>query len=364
MNFGTTTDWLRLHLTPGLGRKAIYRLIETYDTPETALLATPGDWVGQCGIRAEVANRRIGADHPLLHDALRQMESANATLVSFWDREEYPVLLRNIHDPPALLYVRGRLCAQEALAVVGSRRASRGGKAFARQVASDLASAGICIVSGLARGIDTAAHRGALDANGKTVAVLGCGIDQIYPAENNELFLQIETQGAILSEYPPGTLPLPGHFPGRNRIISGLARGVLIVEAATGSGSLHTAEFALESGREVFAVPNAVQMPTGYGVNQLIKDGARVVTESRDILETLWPGRIATSRPTRDQPETLELPDNQRRLLNLLGFNPLHRDDMIRKSTLTPMELSDILLHLELAGLIIQLPGGHFVRTH
>lgn len=363
MSIGTTEEWLQLHLTQGLGRTAIYRLIKTFGSPKNALAASPRDWIIGSGIRAEIANQRITLNHPLLQDALRQIANVKAALVSFWDTEGYPAALRNIHDPPALLYVRGQISDQETFAVVGSRSASRGGKTFTHQISKELASAGICIVSGLARGIDTAAHRGALAGGGQTIAVLGCGIDQIYPAENAKLALEIEQQGAIISEYAPGTKPLAGHFPGRNRIISGMARGVLVVEAASGSGSLHTAEFALESGREVFAVPNAVHSSTGDGVNQLIKDGARVVTESRDILEPLWPERITPGGATTAPQKPLDLPDVQRKILNLLSFDPEHRDTLIRKSTLTPMEVSDILLHLELAGLATQLPGGHYVRS-
>ncbi|WP_187426659.1 DNA-processing protein DprA [Geothermobacter ehrlichii] len=354
--------WLRLHLTPGLGRKSIFRLIETYGSPEDALQAPAADWCQRCGIRADVAAGRPANDDSRLEKILERLEQLQVDLLTYWDDHNYPPLLRQIPDPPALLYLRGRLPDQEMFAIVGSRRASARGLAFTEEIAGELAACGICIVSGLARGIDTAAHRGAL-ATGTTVAVLGCGIDRVYPPENTRLFHQIESRGALLSEYAPGTPPLAGHFPGRNRLISGLARGVLIVEAAKGSGSLHTAEFALETGREVFAVPNPVGQATGDGVNQLLKDGARVVTESRDILEVLWRGRLAGRQVQTGETATANLSEQERNMLKLLSFDPVHGDEIIRKSGLTPPEVSDILLHLELAGLVVQQPGGYYVRS-
>ncbi len=363
MDNSTREDWLRLHLIPGLGRRAIFQLIRHYGTPAAVLAADPAEWRRTAGLR-----RNLSIGHQSVRDqdveaALLQMESIGARLVSFWDKENYPAPLRTIPDPPALLYLLGTLQPDEALAVVGSRKASNAGLQFAEQAAMEIASAGICIVSGLARGIDTAAHRGALNAGGHTVAVLGCGIDRIYPAENRELFHQLAEQGAILSEYPLGTRPLAGHFPGRNRIISGLSRGVLVVEAATGSGSLLTADFALESGREVFAVPNQIHSATSAGANQLLKDGARVVTETRDITEVLWP-QLRPGENIRPPDEVLPLlPEDSLNILKQLSFNPVHRDELQRISGLTPMELSDTLLHLELSGYASQLPGGYYVRA-
>ncbi len=352
--------WLHLHLCPGLGRRGLFRLMEHFGHPQAALEAGPADWC-RCGIRADVAAGRIPPGHPVLDKKLALLDRLQVDMVSFWDADRYPEPLRRIPDPPALLYVRGRLPAGDMFAIVGSRRASPRGRTVARTLARDLAEAGLIVVSGLARGIDTAAHLGALDAGEQTVAVLGCGIDRVYPPENARLFHAIESSGAILSEYPPGTPPLAGHFPGRNRIISGLSLGVLVVEAAAGSGSLHTAEFALETGREVFAVPNPVDSPTSAGANQLIKDGAHVVTESRDILDLLRPGHPGrTAAGTTDISE--HLTDEQKKLLKLLDFEPRHIDEILRQSSLTPPELSDILLHLELSGLVVQQPGGYYLR--
>ncbi len=264
--------------------------------------------------------------------------------------ERYPPLLRTIHDPPVLLYVRGELPPAEALAVVGSRRASEAGGRFTLGVCAELASRGITIVSGLARGIDTAAHLGALEGGGPTIGVLGCGIDRIYPPENARLFHRLLERGAILSEYPPGTPPLPGHFPGRNRIISGLSRGVLVVEAAAGSGSLITVEFALEQGREVFAVPGPVNSPVSSGVHQLLKEGAHLVTGAADILTVLWPQAPRRQDRKEEEDFAASLDGNARRLYQHLGNEPVHIDHLVRKSGLTPMEVSVILLHLELQG--------------
>ncbi|PNU21356.1 DNA-protecting protein DprA [Geothermobacter hydrogeniphilus] len=364
MDIGSREDWLRLHLIAGLGRQGLFKLIRCYGSPAAALAADPAEWRTAAGVRRDLRLARQQVDHTRLEATLKQLESLNVELVSYWDRHRYPTALRTIADPPALLYLRGQLGSDEAaLAVVGSRKASGPGRRFTEQIASELAAAGICIVSGLARGIDTAAHRGALAVGGRTIAVLGCGIDRVYPPENDALFQQIAEQGAILSEYPPGAEPLAGHFPGRNRIISGLCRGVLVVEAATGSGSLLTVDFALESGREVFAVPNQVRTATSNGVNQLLKDGAHVVTDSRDILEVLWPHIRSGESSSRTGEDLPDMPEQQHKLLKLLSFNPIHRDQLLRTSGLTPMELSDSLLHLELSGHATQLPGGHYVRA-
>jgi DNA processing protein len=355
--------WLRLHLTQGLGRVGMLRLMEAFGSLEAVLGASPSAWTARADIRREVATGLPAAGDARLAAALRALEQTGARVVPLWDEARYPALLRAIHDPPALLYVRGELPQPEALAVVGARRASTAGQRLTLELCTELASRGIVIISGLARGIDAAAHQGALEGGGTTVAVLGCGIDRIYPPENARLFHQILERGAILSEYPPGTPPLAGHFPGRNRIISGLCRGVLIVEAAEESGSLITADFALEQGREVFAVPGPVFAPTSRGVNRLLKEGARLVTEARDILEILWPQ--VPSREARRQADTFAatLCGAALDLWRHLGADPLHIDDLVRISGLTPMEVSAILLHLELQGGVEQLPGARFVRS-
>jgi DNA processing protein len=355
-------DWLRLHLTRGLGRTGIIRLMEAFGSLREVLDAPPAAWTKRAGIRETVAGDLPAERSPRLEAACRELEKARVRIVSLWDQERYPRLLRAIHDPPALLYVRGELPTQEALAVVGARRASTAARRLTTEICAELACRDITVISGLARGIDSAAHQGALDGGGCTVAVLGCGIDRIYPPENARLFQRIVERGAVISEYQPGTPPLAGHFPGRNRIISGLCRGVLVVEAAEESGSLITVDFALEQGREVFAVPGPVYAPTSRGVNRLLKDGAHVVTEAQDILDALWPQ--VPRREVRQQEDSFAaaLAEDAHTLYRQLGDDPLHIDELVQKSGLTPMEVSAILLHLELQGGVQQLPGMRYIR--
>jgi DNA processing protein len=353
--------WLRLQLTPGLGRVGLLRLIGHYGSPQAVLASNPGEWPALPGLRLASATAPPPADDPHLLAMLERLATLDSWLLTYWDAD-YPTLLKNIPDPPALLYGRGRRCFADALAVVGARRPSPTGIMAAESLARDIAAQGIQIISGLARGIDAAAHRGALAAGGHTLAVLGCGIDRVYPAENARLFAQIAEHGTLLSEYLPGSDPLPGHFPGRNRIISGLSRGTLVIEAAAASGSLITAELALEQGREVFAVPGSIDRPSSVGPNQLIKDGAHPVTEAADILTLLWPGRDRPAPPEADGGWPCAEPD--RSILAALGEEPRQIDELVGELGLTAGELSAILLHLELQGGVIQLPGARFVRRH
>jgi len=355
--------WLRLHLTPGLGRAGLFRLVEAFGSLEAILEAPPTAWIAKAGIREKVARNRLPADSPVLAEKAGHLERLGVSILSLWGDERYPPLLRTIHDPPALLYVRGHLPEPDGFAMVGSRRATAASLRFTENLAADLAARDIPIVSGLARGIDSAAHGGALRSEGLTVAVLGCGIDRVYPPENSRLFHAILEQGAVLTEHAPGTPPLAGHFPGRNRIISGLSRGVLVVEAAEGSGSLITVDFALEQGREVFAVPGAVHAPTSAGTNRLIKEGARVVTEAADILEVLWPGTPTRQARQQDDSFAASLDEPAGKVFRLLAAEPLHIDELSRKCGLTLMDLSAILLHLELRGGVTQLPGMRYIRA-
>jgi DNA processing protein len=354
-------DWLRLHLTCGLGRVGLIRLMEAFGSVSVILAAGADAWRQKAGIRPTVAAALPASHDPQLLKTTQLLNELGVTIITLWDQQHYPAALRSIYDPPALLYVRGTLPEQPAFAVVGARQASRSGRQLTTEICAELAARNITVVSGLARGIDSAAHQGALET-GHTVAVLGCGIDVVYPPENSRLAQDIIKQGAILSEYPPGTPPLAGHFPGRNRIISGLSKGVLIVEAAQKSGSLLTADFALEQGREVFAVPGPVYSQIGGGVNRLLKDGAHLVTEARDILDVLWPGTAADLPILAGDPLPKRLNNTQLRVYENLGAEPLHIDQLARKCSLTAMELSAILLHLELEGGAEQLPGMRYIR--
>lgn len=355
------TCWLRLQLTPGLGRTGLFRLIGHYGSPERAVAAAAG-WPTVPGLRPALGNLLPAADDARLDGFHDRLNSLGVWLLTYWDAD-YPLLLKNIPDPPALLYGRGARRFGESLAVVGSRTPSPTGKTAAEALAHAVAAQGVTVVSGLARGIDTAAHRGALAAGGQTVAVLGCGIDRVYPPENDRLFAQIAEQGTLLSEYPPGSDPLPGHFPGRNRIISGLSHATLVIEAAIDSGSLITAELALEQGRDVLAVPGSIDRPTSAGPNRLIKEGAHPVTEAADIFAVLRPGQKCRESVAQDDRPPAALDAPARSVWTALDRRPRHIDELAGELGLTAGELSAILLNLELLGVVEQLPGARFVRV-
>lgn len=354
-------NWLRLHLTPGLGQRRLLKLYRAFGSAEQILAADPETLYRRARLPQKIAQAIPAAQCPHLLSVAHKLTVDGVELISIGDHN-YPSLLKAIHDPPALIYVRGRHPLPEGLAVVGSRRAAPENTRLVRELCRELSDCGIPIISGLARGIDTAAHLGALDAGGWTLAVLGCGIDRIYPSENTRLFQQIASQGTLISEQPPGTPPLAGNFPSRNRIVSGLSRGVLVAEAAERSGSLITAELALDQGREVFALPGPVQRPSCAGTNTLLKDGAHLVTEARDIVERLWSNH---PQPPSRRPHNTdeELSGHARQVAAQLDASPLHIDEIVRKSGLTPMEVSAILLHLELQGSIVQLPGMRYQRS-
>ena len=276
--------------------------------------------------------------------------------------QDYPQALLSIPDPPPLLFARGRLelLRADALAIVGARSATPQGAANARAFAHSLSEAGLTIVSGLALGIDAAAHMGALEGPSATIAVIGTGADRIYPARNQALARRIAAEGLILGEFPLGTQALRHNFPRRNRLIAGLARGVLVVEAAIASGSLITARLAGEIGREVFAIPGSIHSPLSRGCHRLIRDGAKLVEAAADILEELdWPGRLAPATAL-DEPE---LTRDEAALLDALGHDPVDGDTLLQRSGLTAESLSAILLTMELDGRLARLPGGRFQRT-
>lgn len=285
------------------------------------------------------------------------------------DDPRYPTLLKEIPDPPPLLFVQGDInCLQDwQLAIVGSRNPSASGRDSAFEFARYLASGGLHICSGLADGIDAAAHKGALAGGGKTIAVVGTGLDRVYPAKNRELAHQIAGQGAIVSEFPLGTPPLAENFPRRNRIISGLSLGTLVVEAALRSGSLITARMAMEQGREVFAMPGSIHNPLARGCHQLIREGVKLVETAEHILEEL--GAMAefaqiTELPTDSQQSSRPVNDDAeyQQLFEHLGFDPIHIDELISRSGLTADAVSSMLLLLELQGRVSALPGGKYTR--
>lgn len=273
----------------------------------------------------------------------------------------YPDRLRRTHHPPSVIYVRGTVHADEpAVAVVGSRRATPAGRVVAERIAAGLARRGIAVVSGLARGIDAVAHQSALDAGGRTIAVLGCGADVIYPPEHAALLDAIVAQGAVISEFPLGTPPRRAHFPQRNRIIAGLCLGVVVVEGDGRSGTLSTAGWALEAGREVMAVPGSVLNPLSRAPHALLREGAALVETAEDVLAVV--GLAASREPGRAHPK--DAPSGPAALVwEAMGTEPVHIDQIARAARLPSGEVAALLTELELRGLVRQFPGKHFIRA-
>ena len=358
---GDALAWLALGVVEELSPRHAHELVKRFGSP-AAVLAAPGALLVETGLAPSVAKALAGAPVRARREAAR-LVAVDATLVA-WSDDAYPQRLREIPDPPVVLAVRGTLVAEDdlAVAVVGARRASEYGRRVAEELGRDLARAGITVVSGLAAGIDAAAHRGALAAGGRTIAVLGTGIDRVYPSWHRRLADEIVRQGALVSEFPCGAPPLAFHFPRRNRLISGLTRGTVVVEAAEESGSLITAGHATEQGREVFAVPGPVGVAGHRGPHRLIKEGATLVTGVEDILAELGPGLVARLATARVAAAEAALSTEERRVLDGVGAEGGHVDDVIRRAGLPAAHALEMLLALELRGLVCQLPGKRFRR--
>ncbi len=354
---------LRLQHVPGVGPNKIRALVARFGFSERIFSASVRELCEAVDRRAaEEIKRSDGRDYA--REQLEQLKRHNARLVSYWD-DAYPALLKQIYDPPAFLFVKGEFREQDrhAVAVVGTRQPTRYGQAVAERLSADLARHGLTIVSGLAYGIDTLAHRAALNVEGRTLAVLGTGVDLIYPQKNRKLAERIVSHGALISEFPMGTPPDWTNFPRRNRLISGLSLGTAVVEAGQRSGALITAAMALDQNREVFAVPGNIDSPKSVGTNGLIKQGAKVVTGSEDILEELRPhlhGLEAVSEAP--QPE-VKLTEAESRVLQLLGREPKHIDLIAKELAIPTSTILAWLLSLELKNLVRQLPGKQFVRS-
>lgn len=354
-----TFAWLRLGLVAELTHAGLRKLLSTHSSPEaicaagrTALARSVADDVAAAIVR--------GPDPERLDTALRWLDDPANRVITLAD-DAYPRLLLEISDPPPLLYVKGNpdLLDHAALAVVGSRNATQQGRANAEAFSRELSAGGFTIVSGLALGIDAAAHLGGLAAASSSVAVVGTGLDIVYPARNRDLAHRLAEEGALVSEFALGTPALASNFPRRNRLISGLSRGCLVVEAALKSGSLITARYALEQGREVFAIPGSIHSSLSKGCHLLLKQGAKLAESSQDILEELGAsvqGRVATIEPDDEGTE-----DNP--VLAALGYDPLDLDALCQRSGLTPESASAMLLILELEGVVSRLPGGKFQRV-
>ena len=353
--------WLALSLTPGIGSVLFKRLLDRFKTPKAVFDAGADELSGVEGLGEKVIREiKRGPFEKEVEKELHLLHGAGATIVTFND-DHYPKRLKEIYDPPPLLYIRGELRKEDelAVAIVGSRKTSSYGRWITEKVSREIASQGVTIVSGMARGIDSVAHQGAILGGGRTIAVLGCGVDLIYPPENRSLYGEIVDHGAVLSEFPMGSRPEAVHFPRRNRIISGLSLGVVVVQASGKSGSLITAGYALEQGRDVYAMPGNVGAEGSRGTNQLIKQGAKLVESSEDILEEILPqwkreGTVEAKDPSHG------LPEDEKALYQLLGETPLHIDAIILESRLDPGKVSSLLLNLELKGLVSQSPGKYF----
>jgi DNA processing protein len=355
-------DWLKLTVTPGLGAAALRKLLSQFGLPESILATSRSELARVAG--ADVL-RALDSDAvaKAVEQALAWLEQPGNAVVTLADAD-YPKLLLEIPDPPAILYCRGRtsLLNRPALAMVGSRNATAQGNRNAEQFARSFSNAGLTIVSGLAQGIDAAAHRGGLSGAGSTIAVLGTGVDLIYPPANAALGAEIAAAGLLLSEFPLGTRALPHNFPRRNRLISGLARGCLVVEAALASGSLITARAAAEQGREIFASPGSIHSPLSKGCHDLIKAGAKLVESAEDVLSELSafrPARAEAGAP-QEANEAAGAADDP--LLACMGFDPADVDSLCARAGLPAERVSAELLRLELAGRVTVLPGGLYQR--
>ncbi len=357
--------WVALHSVPGIGSILMKRLLERFQTPEAVFRGSVKELMEVEGLGEKIAHEiRKGPSESLVRRELSKVEHSGGKIITIQD-DAYPSRLRNIYDPPPLLYVKGDLKEVDelAVAIVGSRKTNPYGRYITERISKDLVRHGVTIVSGMARGIDSVAHWGAVSEGGRTIAVLGCGIDVIYPRENRTLYTKIIEQGAVLSEFPMGSPPEGSHFPKRNRIISGLSIGVVVVQASADSGSLITANYALEQGREVFAIPGNVGMDGSRGTNRLIKEGAKLVESSDDILEEIlpqWQREKTSSEALR--PKEPELIGEENILYGMLTEAPVHIDTLIRESQLEPGKVSSLLLNLELKGLIVQWPGKCFSK--
>jgi DNA processing protein len=365
--------WLALALTPGLGARMAGKLLRAMGSPQAIFRASLTELEAQ-RLPAAVA-QAIHTQRPL-SDAAKELAAAQAANVKLltWHEPLYPARLREIFDPPPLLYVRGNieLLGRHLISIVGARRPTPYGNQMAERLGRDLADRGIVVTSGLARGVDSCAHKGALSSpHGATIGVLGCGIDVIYPKENRKIFADMEQRGAIISEFPMGTFPAPQNFPIRNRIIAGMSLGVVVVEGAQYSGSLITARLAMEFGREVFGVPGNATQPMSFGPNQLIKQGAKLVTSWEDVIEELPTPIRAELLPVESASpeERAALLDEsfvaaERTLFALLNVDEArHIDEIMEVSGLTSSEVLATLFDLELKGVVRQLPGKQFLKV-
>lgn len=367
---------LALYNLPDMGQRHLKILVDYYQSFEYAWQQSdfwpsiPGFSFGH----GEVPEKSCPESQ--IEPLLEIFFKSDAKIITLND-QGYPLLLRNIYDPPFVIFYRGNLPQDEdiAVAMVGSRKATAYGRLMAETLSKDLAEKGVWVVSGMARGIDTWSHKGCLKGGGRTVAVLGSGIDVVYPRENRGLYEEIIASGAVVSEFPPGSPPLPQHFPARNRIISGLSRGVIVVEAAEKSGSLITVDFALEQGRDVFAIPGPVTSPLSKGTHKLIRQGAKLVEKAEDILEEYeeyeeyiegysegyTKGHIEGPGKKKNGFDLFTFSQEERDILEFLLTGSVHFDDLVMQSGLNAAELASLLTQWEIKGLVKQIPGKYYI---
>jgi DNA processing protein len=363
-----------LNLVLDIGSIRLKKLLEFFGKAENILKASPEKLNAVSAIGQKIAAKICAIKKEDIDKEFALAKSYNLQILST-ESSDYPENLKNISDPPVILYVQGQLKQQDILgiAIVGSRLASFYGLTAAEKFAYDLSGLGFTIISGMARGIDTRAHRGALKSAGRTIAVMGSGFANLYPPENKELAQEISRNGAVISEFPINTGPAKQNFPRRNRLISGLSQGVLIVEAAKNSGALITADFALEQGRDVFALPGKVDSLNSFGTNELIKQGAKLVSSVDDILEELPLLAYITKSKTVAEKRRKDCPELKRQsqslscaedlLYNIIDAQPVSLDELVEKTNLNVLNLSPVLLNLQTKKLVKKLPGGQFIRS-
>jgi len=355
----TLRYYIGFNLVRGIGPARLRALVETFGDIERAWHA-PADALRRSGLDRRSLRSFLSARARLdLEREVQRVEAAGVRVFT-WEDADYPALLREIHDPPPVLYVRGQLLPEDAwtIAVVGTRRVSVYGREVTHRLVAALARCGLSVVSGLARGIDGVAHQTALETGGRTIAVLGCGVDRIYPPEHRELARNVVRRGALVSEYPLGTMPEARNFPPRNRIISGMSIGVLITEAGQGSGALITADYAAEQGRDVFAVPGSILAAGSAGTNRLIQDGAKMVLEPGDVLQELNLTMVAEQAEAR---AVLPASETEAKLLAHLGGEPTHVDELRREVALPIAEVTSTLAMMELKGMVRQVGRMKYV---
>ena len=362
-------NWLALCRTPGAGPVIQKKLLRLFNNSPNHIFSAEKKVLKSIGLNTNTINYILSPDWQSIEKDLAWLEHPDHYLINIFDKR-YPALLKGMHDAPILLFIRGNpdiICSNQ-LAIVGSRNPSHAGKRNAYKFSGQISQYGITVTSGMALGIDCQAHLGALDRNGQTIAVLGSGPDIVYPARHRNLAERIVENGALISEFPTGVKPIATNFPRRNRIISGLSVGILVVEAARQSGSLITAKFAIEQGREIFAIPGSINNPLSKGCHYLIKQGAKLVEDLQDIIDELSPFIHSTFQyidpEINDANQLPDMDEDYQQLLNFIAYEPVSIDEMIAHTGLTTAVVSSMLLILELRGMVAAAPGGFYSRVN